>query len=66
MKLESNRQKTMKDTDGGLHPAVDGQNLGEGEGKAVRRQISYKFSFDACMPSTNESKGEKLVNISKY
>ena len=26
---ESNRQKAMEDTDGGLHPAVDGQSLGE-------------------------------------
>ena len=26
---ESNRQKTMEDTYGGLHPAVDGQSLGE-------------------------------------
>ena len=26
---ESNRQKTMADIDGGLHPAVDGQSLGE-------------------------------------
>ena len=26
---ESNRQKTMEDTDGGLHPAEDGQSLGE-------------------------------------
>ena len=26
---ESNRQKRMEDTDGGLHPAVDGQSLGE-------------------------------------
>ena len=26
---ESSRQKTMEDTDGGLHPAVDGQSLGE-------------------------------------
>ena len=26
---ESNRQKTMEDTDGGLHPAVDGQSLDE-------------------------------------
>ena len=29
---ESNRQKAMEDIDGGLHPAVDGQSLGEGEG----------------------------------
>ena len=26
---ESNRQKTMEDIDGALHPAVDGQSLGE-------------------------------------
>ena len=26
---ESNRQKTMEDIDGGLHPAVDGRSLGE-------------------------------------
>ena len=31
MKQESNRQKTMEGIDGGLHPAVDGQSLGEGE-----------------------------------
>ena len=30
---ESNRQKTMEDTDGELHPAVDGQSLGEGNGR---------------------------------
>ena len=29
MKQESNRQKAMEDIDGGLHPAVDGQSLGE-------------------------------------
>ena len=28
---ESNRQMTMEDTDGGLHPAVDGQSLDEDE-----------------------------------
>ena len=26
---ESNRQKAMEDIDGGLHPAVDGQSLGD-------------------------------------
>ena len=26
---ESNRQKTMEDIDGGLHPTMDGQSLGE-------------------------------------
>ena len=29
MKQESNRQRTMEGTDGGLHPAVNGQGLGE-------------------------------------
>ena len=29
MKQESNRQRTMEGIDGGLHPAVDGQSLGE-------------------------------------
>ena len=29
MKQESNRQRTMEDTDGGLHPTVDGQSPGE-------------------------------------
>ena len=29
MDQESNRQKTMEDIDGELHPAVDGQSLGE-------------------------------------
>ena len=29
MEQESNRQKTMEGTDGGLHPAVDGQSQGE-------------------------------------
>ena len=29
LEQESNRQKTMEDTDGGLHPEVDGQSLGE-------------------------------------
>ena len=28
LEQESNRQKTMEDIDGGLHPAVDGQSLG--------------------------------------
>ena len=29
MKQESNRQKTVVDIDGGPHPAVNGQDLGE-------------------------------------
>ena len=30
LEQERNRQKAMEDIDGGLHPAVDGQSLGEG------------------------------------
>ena len=29
LEQESSRQRTMEGTDGGLHPAVDGQSLGE-------------------------------------
>ena len=29
LKQETNRRKTMEDIDGRLHPAVDGQSLGE-------------------------------------
>ena len=29
LEQESNRQRTMEDIDGGLHPAVDRQSLGE-------------------------------------
>ena len=29
LEQESNKQTTMEGIDGGLHPAVDGQNLGE-------------------------------------
>ena len=29
LEQESKRQKTVEDIDGGLHPAVDGQNQGE-------------------------------------
>ena len=31
LEQESNSQKTMEDIDGGLHPIVDGQSLGESE-----------------------------------
>ena len=36
MKQESNRQKTTKDIDGGLHPAVDGQSLSERRKEKIR------------------------------
>ena len=41
------RERTMEGIDGGLHPAVDGQRLGEGEGEGydqdcVRVWISFR------------------------
>ena len=36
---ESNRQKPMEDIDGGLHPAVDGPGLGEGEDLGLRLKV---------------------------
>ena len=33
MEQEGDRQKAMEDIDRGLHPAVDGQSVGEGEGE---------------------------------
>ena len=33
LEKESNRQTTMEDIDGGLHPAVNGQSLDEDEGE---------------------------------
>ena len=40
LEQESNRQKTMEDIDGGLHPAVDGQSLGKGRGQIVQSSVS--------------------------
>ena len=37
MEQESNRQKTMEDIDGGLHPAVDGQCLDEDDLHSLKR-----------------------------
>ena len=42
MEQESKRQKTMEDTDGGLHPAVNGQSLGEiGEITLMAQAVSH-------------------------
>ena len=43
LKQESNRQKAMEDIDGGLHPAVDGQSLGEGEGENINNCLILVF-----------------------
>ena len=39
---KSNRQRTMEDIDGGLHPTVDGQSLGE---RWIRRKSVPYFPF---------------------
>ena len=42
MKQESNRQKTMEDVDGGLHPAVDGKSLDERWNRKVTDRRQWK------------------------
>ena len=42
LEQESNRQKTMEDTDGGLHPAVDEQSLGERSNKTATDKRQWK------------------------
>ena len=51
MKQESNRQKTMEDIDGGLHPAVDKQSLGEGEDEQIPNHATFTLTRK---PSTLE------------
>ena len=42
LEQESNTQRTIKDIDGGLHPVVDGQSLGERCEKSKEWKIKYK------------------------
>ena len=53
LEQESNRQKAMEDIDGGLHPAVDGQSLGEGEGEdlSLRELTLYTEMLSARVQS---------------
>ena len=39
---ESNRQKTMEGTDGGLHPAVNGQSLDERRNRKATDRRQWK------------------------
>ena len=58
LEQESNRQKTMEGIDGGLHPAVDGQSLGEGEGE----DGIHEFSKSACStPNVREFLSTPLI-----
>ena len=43
---ESNRQKTMEDIDGRLHPAVDGQSLGERWDRKATDRRQWKTLMD--------------------
>ena len=59
---ESNRQRTVEGTDGGLHPAVYGQSLGERwNRKAIdRRQWKALMDSTSCSGWTNfQSLGER-------
>ena len=48
LEQESNRQKTMEGIDGGLHPAEDGQSLGEGEGKGFNHDCQIVSVVCGC------------------
>ena len=57
MEQESNRQKTTGDVGGGLHPAVDGQSLGEnfmwkvkGSGKVLLQCVEGTAVILCCLP----------------
>ena len=43
---EGNRQTTMEDIDGGLHPAVDGQSLDKDDIKKKNRNRVKKNSYN--------------------
>ena len=45
LEQESNSQKAMENTDGGLHPAVDGQSLGEG----VKCPLKLRQCVNQCI-----------------
>ena len=42
---ESNRQKTMEDFDGGRHPSVDGQRLGERRTRDTARKVKARTAY---------------------
>ena len=47
LEQESNRQRTMEDIDGVLHPAVDGQSLGESETYEISKSQQHtKFDLN--------------------
>ena len=59
MKQESNRQRTMEDIDGGLHPAVDGQSPGEGEtGKQQRTMEDIDGGLHPAVDGQSLGEGE--------
>ena len=47
LEQESNRQKTMEGIDGGLHPAVDGQSLGERWNRKATDRRQWKVLMEA-------------------
>ena len=59
---ESNSQTTMEDTDGGLHPAVDGQSLDEDEDK--EEEVLCGEQDFACNKHTSLSLSSPYISIS--
>ena len=49
LEQDSNRQNAMEDIDGGLHPAVDGQSVGEGVKYTNVSLWLTKFTASWCL-----------------
>ena len=59
---ESNRQTTMEDTDGGLHPAVVGQSLDERQDEFIFTTVlAMTARLACCLCYSNEGDGRPSV-----
>ena len=72
VKQESNRQRTMEDIDGGLHPIVDGQSLGErwnrkatdrGQWKTLMEGYILQWMDKAQVKGVKWELGEEVMSL---
>ena len=67
MKQESNRPKTMEDTDRGLHPAMDGQSLGKRRNNNNNdNNNNNNINAAAAAAADYDSDNNKKKNPSQY
>ena len=55
----------MEDTDGGLHPAVDGQSLDEDDEDEDEYTVSVNTQTQRMLPTYNYSSGRGTVGFGK-